>query len=485
MNVLRRLIFAALLLPAFGAPQAPHPVPQRLLWTWDTWLCDYDEKGRSFLEEYKDLIDWMARHEYTGLILWGFVDGRHGGEPAAKELARYARSKGIRLLPGVSTDIGAYGSYGGFALGLKDHPFNDEVQAKLMAATKRPGEKNLCYARAENRDWLRRGTEWLLDTFDVDGVNLEVAEGGIGCGCAECQERVKAQGGPSGGASFSDLELCVPIVSDVFRQKRPGGLVTYAAYSPVWWEQKPQANEMLRRIPENALAQWNLELALNEKVASPVKRNLALLHGGGFAYHLRRREPAAWAFTQSRCFNPRIDEIRRFSVNLRKMSLEGFVVGNVGSPKCPDNELAYLAFIDFSRDPAMTLDAFYQSRLSALYGEKVADDVKKLFEAQAAAHEKAAPFWKGFDGTWKDAAGAKDAAKLLADQLALAKSISMRATADGKRRIDAVIPILDEYRIVCEAAATIESPATKAKLAEFYEKAGLPDDLYGYRKWLK
>ena len=44
----------------------------------------------------------MAKHEYTGLALWGFIDGRHGGEASAKELARYARNKGIQLIAGVS-----------------------------------------------------------------------------------------------------------------------------------------------------------------------------------------------------------------------------------------------------------------------------------------------------------------------------------------------------------------------------------------------
>ena len=57
----------------------------------------------------------------------------------------------------------------------------------------------------------------------------------------------------------------------------------------------------------------------------------------------------------------------------------------------------------------------------------------------------------------------------------------MKASADGKRRLDAVIPILDEYRVICEAAAA--GISDKAKLAEAYEKAGLPDDLYGYKKW--
>jgi len=484
MNSTLRCVAAALICLAGSASPPPHPVKHRILWTWDTWICNYDATGRSYLEEYKDLLDWMAKNEYTGLVVWGFVDGRHGGEAAAKELARYARGKGIQLIPGVSTDIGAYAAYGGFALGIKDHPFNDEVQARAMAATARPGELNLCYARPENRDWLRRGTEWLLDTFDVDGINLEVAEGGIRCGCAECRERVRLQGGSTGGASYSDLKLCVPIVAEVLRRKRPDGLLSYAAYSPPWWKQKADALEMLKTIPEIAAAQWNLELAVNEEVPPPVKSNLALLHGGGFAYHLRRREPPAWAFTQYRCFYPKLEEIRTFCGNLRRMKLDGFVVGNVGSPKCPDNELAYLAFIDFSRDPQLTLDAFYKNRLPELYGEQAAEGVRKLIDAQRAVHEKALPFWIHYDGSWKPD-GAKEAARGVAEQLALARSLSEKAHADGKRRLDAIIPILDEYRIICEAAAALGTPETKGKLAEFYEKAGLPDDLYSYRTWIK
>src|SRR5258708_6230233 len=104
MTHLRRIFLAAALLFAGPASPAPHPLSQRLLWAWDTWLCDYDATGHSFLEEFQDLVDWMAKHEYTGLVLWGFIDGRHGGEASAKELARYARSKGIQLIAGVSTD---------------------------------------------------------------------------------------------------------------------------------------------------------------------------------------------------------------------------------------------------------------------------------------------------------------------------------------------------------------------------------------------
>jgi hypothetical protein len=102
--------------------------------------------------------------------------------------------------------------------------------------------------------------------------------------------------------------------------------------------------------------------------------------------------------------------------------------------------------------------------------------VRKLYEAQRAIHEKALPFWIHYDGSWK-LEGAKEAAQGMAAQLALARAAAGKASADGKRRLDAILPILDEYRIICEAAA-LGTPETRGKLAEFYEKAGLPDDLY-------
>ena len=233
----------SLLLPLL-APQDPHPLKHRILWTWDSWICEDDPEGRSFLAEYKDLVDWMSKNDYNGLVVWGFVDARHGGETAAKALARYAKSKGVALLPGVSTGPGAFGSYGGFAL-VPGHPFGDDTALR-------------CYAKPENREWLRKGAEWLLDTFDVDGVSLETAEEGIRCPCADCQARLVAQGGPTGGASFSDLSICATIVADVFRARRKEPLVTYAAYRPMWWEQKKAANDLLGLIPEACVAQWNL-----------------------------------------------------------------------------------------------------------------------------------------------------------------------------------------------------------------------------------
>jgi hypothetical protein len=486
--VIRLLLVGATLATLGFQGPGEHPLKHRILWTWDTWISDYDPGGRSFLQEYKDLVDWMAKNEYTALVLWGFIDGRHGGEAAAKEIARYARSKGIALLPGVSTHIGAAGAYGGFALGLPNHPFNDQNQVRALASVQKPGERGLCYSRPENREWLRRGTEWLLETFEIDGIRLEVPEEAVHCRCGDCLERLKGLGGPNGAAGLSDLAICVPIVNDVFRQKRPAGLVTYAAPSPLWWDETPPATELLRRIPESCVAEWNLGFALHENVPLPVKSNLALLRGGGGSYHLHRLRPPAWAFSQIRSFNPRIEEIRRFSANVRKMKFDGFVVGNAGSPKNPDSELAYQAFIDFTRDPELSLEAFYKKRVPPLYGDQAAEEVARLFSAQPDVHEQGLPFWRHPEGSWGEFSPqkAKRAARAFADQIALTRSASAKASPDGKKRLDAILAILDEYRIICEAAALPlpEGPSDpSSRLAEFYEKSKLPDDLYEYRRW--
>lgn len=474
------LSFASLLLLGLAPVQDPHPLRHRILTTWDSWICDDDPQGRSFLAEYRDLIDWLAKHEYTGLVVWGFIDGRHGGEAAAKELARYAKSKNILLLPGVSAGPGAVASYGGFVNALPGHPFSEESALKAAAAGARPGEAGICYARPENREWLRKGTDWLLTSFDVDGLSLQTAEEGILCDCADCRARLQAQGGPTGGASFSDLSICAPIVADVFRLRRKDGLLTYDAHRPLWWEQKKQAVDLLGLIPEACVAQWDLDLAASD-VPSPVKNNLALLHGGGWSHHLRRRAPSRWAFQQSRCFYPRIEDIRTFAGNVRKMPFQGFVAGRGGSPKNPDAELAYLAFIDFTRDPGLTMDAFYARHLPRLYGEGAAASVAALFRAQPALHEKALPYWRKPDGGAPDLEAAKAAAEGLAAQLVLARTAAEKASADGKRRLDALIPILDEYRILCEVASL--GIGDRVKLAEAYRKAGLPDDIYGYSSW--
>ncbi len=63
--------------------QGSQALKYRILWTWDRLICDRTKK--SFLGNYKKLIDYMSDHDLNGVILWGFLDDQHGGEEAAVE----------------------------------------------------------------------------------------------------------------------------------------------------------------------------------------------------------------------------------------------------------------------------------------------------------------------------------------------------------------------------------------------------------------
>ena len=128
--------------------------------------------------------------------------------------------------------------------------------------------------------------------------------------------------------------------------------------------------------------------------------------------------------------------------------------------------------------------------LPRLYGATAAQEVGQLFARQPAIHQQGLPFWNRYNGGWK--AGTEEEARRAAEgfaaQIALARSAAKKATADGKRRLDAILAVLDEYRIVCEAAAAGPYKASeegRQQLAKFYEKAGLPDDIYRYKEWMQ
>ena len=191
---------------AAAPAKAEHSMPYRILWTWDSWLCDPDS-AESYVGEYRKLIDFMAEREYNGLIIWGFLDDRHGGIPAAKEVASYGARKGVRVMPG----IGA-GGYDGFYITpaspynlrtfLKGHP---ELRAIPRRGSSPSGEF-LCLYQDGAIDWLREASAWLAENFEIGGVNIETNESD---GIDNCPHAAEATGAEPNrlryAASVSDL----------------------------------------------------------------------------------------------------------------------------------------------------------------------------------------------------------------------------------------------------------------------------------------
>ncbi|MGB9587853.1 MAG: hypothetical protein ACPL7O_06685, partial [Armatimonadota bacterium] len=152
----------------------------RILWTWDSWLCDPFDPD-SYVSEYKQLIDFMAEWGYNGLVIWGFIDDRHGGEDSAKRIAGYGADKEIRIMPGVGA-----GGYGGFVM-TPGHPYNlrtfVEKHPHLAAVLRHNPQETtsewLCLYQEESLEWLREGAAWLAQNFEIGGVNIETNE--MGC----------------------------------------------------------------------------------------------------------------------------------------------------------------------------------------------------------------------------------------------------------------------------------------------------------------
>ena len=77
-------------------------MPYRILWTWDSWICDPFD-AESYVSEYRRLIDFAAEWDYNAVIIWGFIDDRHGGEESVHEGSFTAREAGRRTKVAVSS----------------------------------------------------------------------------------------------------------------------------------------------------------------------------------------------------------------------------------------------------------------------------------------------------------------------------------------------------------------------------------------------
>lgn len=427
----------------------------RILWTWDAWLCD-PFSAESYVAEYERLIDFMVEWDYNGLIIWGFIDDRHGGEDAAKAVASYGNSRGVRVMPG----IGA-GGYGGFVTS-RSHRFSIDTLvsehpelAAVCRHDRAPSNEWFCLYQEKSLQWLREGAAWLADNFEIGGVNIETNEAWNIDVCEHAADAtVREPNRLKYAASFSDLAIAVPLIHEEIRRRDPESWVTYATYEPPWWDRQEDL-WLLDRIPDDAIAQWNMELSVNTAVPPPVRRNISLVHSGGWSYHLAA-EPPIWAFTQRRCFYPDLEQARRFAINQRAMNMDGFALGNVGSPAMPDNEIAYIAHIEFSRSPEMTIDEFSARHIGALYGQKAEPIVKRLILDQAPLHQEIGEMQRA----WSRAVLGKPVGALpvaseshlarISDQITLVDRAHEVASGGGRRRLSIIREILDEYRIIAE-----------------------------------
>jgi hypothetical protein len=373
----------------------------------------------------------------------------------------------------------------------------------MRDAPDKPTDWWVCLYQQETLDWLRDGAAWLAEGFEIGGVNIETNESAAIDVCEFAREATEQEPNRLRYAnSFTDLSIAVPIIYDEIRRTHPDAWVTYATYEPAWWRRQEDF-WLLRDMPEDAVAQWNTELDVaDDPVTPPVKRNISLIHSGGWSYHLDAIPPI-WSFTQYRCFCPLIAEARRFARNQHTIGTQGFDLGNVGSSVMPDNEINYIACNEFARTPDMTVDEFSGRFIARLYGEKAEPLVKQLMLDQTEIH-------RGMIGVWYPwtrlmmkgsreklpAAGESDV-DAFRRQIDLARRAYDAASEMGRSRLGTIIQVLDEYRIIAEVSRdsklawlvseneTMDDAGRKEeleKLARMLSDAGLADATYHYSR---
>lgn len=175
----------------------------RLIWTWDhsmDWAplanglqefgCfnPYFRTEADFLQDYKRAIDFFAPLGFTGIIVYGLFRDCHGGVPAAQEICRYARRKGISIIAGIG--INAYGGIyweGNHEFNLP-HWLQENPKLAASGPCSNPYLRMACPSKPENLAWHMRAIKWLCETVDIGGINFESGDYGL-CQCSQCKKR--------------------------------------------------------------------------------------------------------------------------------------------------------------------------------------------------------------------------------------------------------------------------------------------------------
>jgi len=325
----------------------------------------------AYLGRLKSIVDFMSEHRLNGLTLSGFQGEPHGDSAAVQELSRYAAERGVRILPrlglnGLGGPLPAGDQPFNFGAWIKGHP---ELRAVDKTGTFREG--TLCPEKIENRQWYRQGLQWLLQDLRLGGVSVEL-EPFFVCYSQDCKQARQEMGGSDPEYS-KDLGRFVGFIADETRKLNSDAWVAYLSGTGFDVESIQTASvgamppgqraafppEFVQKIPEFALAQWELAPMLKAGIwPSPFKAP------GKHALGLLRWSEQA-ATTPQEIYWKRMEAVTHHAIS---SNLEGLVTYAEVSPGNPAAELNYLIFSELAFNPAADLDEFFRFKVSRLYG---------------------------------------------------------------------------------------------------------------------
>ena len=368
-------------------------LPYRTFWTWDhstNWELSqvghqeigvfnpYGKPPEGFLADYCRLVDWCSANRVAAVVIYGFLRDSHGGIAAAQELARYGAERGVRILPGI-----AIGSYGG-VYWEGDHPYNLATWLKKHPENAATLEKGVgfqiadlafplnfprsdytlsaCPSKPATMEWMEEAVAWLVDTFEIGGINIEAGDYGV-CGCDDCvRRRANEAEARRRVDDFGDSWSHTDMADNFPRLYRTakGRRDDLWLYSELQWDNllDPVAHEAQRRLPRSAIYQHTMnrtywgrlkaELTREYVESLPTQPNV-----------LRCQFACQWNGDA---------RSERYALNARTFAeqaevcaatgMQGLTVWGEPSPYLATVELSYLAFARFTWDSSLTWERF-------------------------------------------------------------------------------------------------------------------------------
>jgi hypothetical protein len=289
---------------------------KKLFWTWDIrtrWCNGFSGSAESFEGNYRALVDAAGRYGVEGIIVWGFLRDRHGGVDSARRVCDYAHDRGVMIIPGFGVD--AYG--GAFYEGdspwsldryLQASPGSMAVDPDGRPLTHRwpptdPNATHVCCPSCEGvMDYYRESIDWLMDTFDIRGVQIEQGDVGL-CHCPRCIEsRGKLVCGEM--ADFSAGARRMRPVIDHALARRPDLLIVVETYAGLLAEQINRVRDDIALYPQQVVLSWQAYNAPNQMLIDEQSRSPSS-HG------------CMAVRTNNDCYGGEIDDIRNITTALR------------------------------------------------------------------------------------------------------------------------------------------------------------------------